>query len=437
MLKPSAGSLALLGAKTTRDSFIASRLRSAGAILLGKTTLSQWANMRSRTSSSGWSAYSGQCHAAYHPLQDPFGSSSGSAVAADLALAAVTIGTETDGSITIPSGRSGIVGIKPTVGLTSRDLVVPISERQDSVGPMARSARDAALVLDVIAGFDSRDNYTVAIPEGKRDYVGACNSGSLQGVKIGIPWNVVELRLMQDPSLWPEVEEFVSALGKLQKAGACFVEANFTKAAETLLDSGEDIVLNADFLVNLESYLSQLSHNPQDVHSLSDLRNFTQNEPLERHPHYDTSVWDEALDYQGWNNTSPLLWPQYQRNLDLTGEGGLIGALERQNLSAVFLPTSMSKKWAAMNGAPLISVPMGHYPDDADVVWDDRGEMVRTGPGVPFGLAILGRHWDEERLIGLACGLETVLGARRKGRHWLEPKSEVRDVFRSDDSDEL
>lgn len=383
--------------------------------------------MRSRTSSAGWSSYGGQCHAAYHPRQDPFGSSSGSAVAADLALAAVTIGTETDGSITIPAGRSGVAGIKPTVGLTSRHLVVPISERQDSVGPMARSVRDAAMVLQVMEGFDEHDNYTSAIPEGERDYVKACDEGRLQGKRIGVPWNVVDLRLAQEPNLFPEVEELTKTLDKLKAAGVSVVDANFTAAAETLVDPGEDIVLNADFLVNLQAYLSQLTLNPNEIHSLADLRKFTHNNPLERHPHYDTSVWDEALDTQGWNNTSPFFWPQYQHSLHLTGGGGLIGAIDSYALDAVVLPTSMSKKWAAMNGAPIVSVPMGYYPATADVVCDERGEMVKTGPGVPFGLALLGKHWSEETLVGLACGIESVIGAREKGRHWVGPKSEIWD----------
>jgi amidase len=159
-----AGSWSLVGAKVPRDSTMAVKLRKAGAIILGKTNLSQWANYRSSNSSNGWSAYGGQTYGAYYPGQDPSGSSSGSGVSSSLGLAFASLGTETDGSILSPSQMNNIVGIKPTVGLTSRSLVIPISEHQDTVGPMARTVKDAAYILQAIAGPDQYDNYTSAIP---------------------------------------------------------------------------------------------------------------------------------------------------------------------------------------------------------------------------------------------------------------------------------
>ena len=159
-----AGSYALAGARIPRDSTIAAKLRKAGAVILGKANLSQWANFRSDNSSSGWSAIGGQVIGAYFPDQDPSGSSSGSGVSSSIGLAFAALGSETDGSIISPSDANNLVGIKPTVGLTSRDLVIPISEHQDTVGPMARTVKDAAYVLQAIAGLSPYDNYTSAIP---------------------------------------------------------------------------------------------------------------------------------------------------------------------------------------------------------------------------------------------------------------------------------
>ena len=195
-----AGSYALAGAKVPRDSTMAAKLRQAGAIIVGKANLSQWANFRSDNSSSGWSALGGQVIGPYFPDQDPSGSSSGSGVSATLALAHFALGSETDGSIISPSDANNLVGIKPTVGLTSRSLVIPISPHQDTVGPMARTVKDAAYLLNAIAGFDASDNYTSAIPYpdySVPDYVSACNFSALHGKRIGIPRNVFDVSHIQ------------------------------------------------------------------------------------------------------------------------------------------------------------------------------------------------------------------------------------------------
>lgn len=419
-----AGSLALVGATVPRDAFVASKLRDAGAILLGKTNLGQWASMRSFNISSGWSAYGGQAVAAYHPRQDASRSSSGSGVAVDLGFALASLGTETDGSIINPSHRSSIVGIKPTVGLTSRDLVIPISERQDTVGPMARTVRDAATILQVIAGEDANDNYTSAVPD-IPDYVAACDYNALHGARIGVPWNVLDL--MKTDALIPEIEAYYTSLKLLKDAGAVLVDAPFTMAEESMADNGQEIVLKADFMVNLATYLSQLSSNPHEVYTLADIRSFTHRVKEERWPEYDTRQWDDALDVQGWNNTDPRFWPTYQRNLLLAGPGGLLGALDRHALAAVALPTSMASHWAATSGAPVVTVPMGFHPVDAPVTYHVRGDLVDTGPMVPFGLSFLGRHWGEEDLIGLAYGYEQRTGVRGRVRPWVRPNIEVGD----------
>ncbi|MEV4375044.1 amidase family protein, partial [Nonomuraea sp. NPDC049637] len=187
-LRTTAGSQALLGARPAAEAFIVQRLRAAGAVILGKANLSEWANFRSSPSSSGWSAIGGQTNNPYVLDRNPCGSSSGSAVAAAATLAAVTIGTETDGSIVCPAGINGVVGIKPTIGLVSRAGVVPISARQDTAGPITRNLTDAAAVLSAIQGPDPRDPATV--PGGDRDYLKALRPGALNGARVGV-WRSV------------------------------------------------------------------------------------------------------------------------------------------------------------------------------------------------------------------------------------------------------
>lgn len=333
-----AGSFSLLGAKVPRDSTIAAKLRKAGAVILGKTNLSQWANFRSDNSSNGWSAYGGQTLGAYYPNQDPSGSSSGSGVSSSIGLALAALGSETSGSILSPSDVNNLVGIKPTVGLTSRYLVIPISEHQDTVGPMARTVKDAAYILQAIAGADTHDNYTSAIPNNGTipDYVARCRPGALKGKRIGVAWNVLDTGIDE-----PVLDAFHEAISQIASLGATIVDANFTAYSQWLNDNNETLVLNADFLVNLATYFSELTYNPYGIVDLAEETAFTHSFPAEDYPDRDTAVWDgpQGALTQGWNNTDPRFWAAYQVDLFYGGEGGILGALERTNTDAVLLPT--------------------------------------------------------------------------------------------------
>lgn len=409
-----AGSWSLLGATVPRDSTMAAKLRRAGAVLLGKTNLSQWANFRSDNSSNGWSAYGGQTYAAYYPGQDPSGSSSGSGVASSLGLALGALGTETSGSILSPSDVNNLVGIKPTVGLTSRYLVIPISEHQDTVGPMTRSVKDAAYILSAIAGVDANDNYTLASPfvnSSLPDYVGACDYNSLAGKRIGVARNVLEIWGQYTDA--PVLDAFETAVQQIEAAGAEIVDANFTAFDAWQSDGNGTLVLNADFLVNLATYFGELTVNPYGIETLAEERAFTRNFSLEAYPSRDTAVWDGALK-QGWNNTDPRFWPAYQANLFYGGPGGVLGALERSNVSAVLLPTQLSPSVPALVGSPVVTVPMGFYPPDWNVTLNARGNLVASGPRVPFGLSFMGRPWSEAELIGFAYAYE------QRTMHWGE-----------------
>lgn len=270
------------------------------------------------------------------------------------------------------------------VGLTSRSLVIPISEHQDTIGPMMRTVKDAAYLLQAIAGVDSYDNYTSAIPNNGTlpDYVAACNYSALSGAQIGIPRNVIEL--FSDNTTTPQTDAFAVAIGVLTGAGAIIVDnANFTNATDFLNSTSETLVLNADFIVNLATYLAELTYNPNNITSLAEERNFTQADPLEDYPDRDTAIWDDALFTQGWNNTDPRFWAAYQQDLFFGGEGGLLGTLERENLDAVILPTNFASSWAAIVGAPIVTVPLGFYPANATVTYNSRGDLVESSPNFP------------------------------------------------------
>ncbi|KAK5724892.1 hypothetical protein LTR17_013475 [Elasticomyces elasticus] len=422
-----AGSWSLRGSKVPRDSTMAAKLRKAGAILLGKTNLSQWANYRSDNTSNGWSAYGGQTYAAYYPGQDPSGSSSGSGVSSAIGLALAALGTETSGSILSPSDVNNLVGIKPTVGLTSRYLVIPISEHQDTIGPMARSVKDAAYILQAIAGPDANDNYTLANPAvngSAPDYVAACNYNAFAGKRIGVARNVIDIWGRYTDA--PVLEAFNEAIEQIAAAGAEIVDANFTAFAAWQNDGNETLVLNGDFISDLANYLSELTYNPYGIENLAELRNFTQTFALEDYPERDTGIWDDALK-TGWNNTSPEFWAAYQTNLYYGGEGGILGAVERNNVSAVILPTQLSPSIPALVGSPVVTVPMGFYPATWNVTLNGFGNLVASAPNVPFGLSFMGAKWSEADLIGFAYAYEQRTMHRNDVQPYLVPNIELAD----------
>tara|TARA_R110002003_G_scaffold3_30_gene199 strand:- start:4657 stop:5949 length:1293 start_codon:yes stop_codon:yes gene_type:complete len=423
-----AGSWSLIGAKVPRDATVAAKLRKAGAIILGKTNLSQWANYRSSNSSNGWSAQGGQTYGAYYPGQDPSGSSSGSGVSSSIGLAVAALGTETDGSIISPSQMNNLVGIKPTLGLTSRALVIPISEHQDTVGPMARTVKDAAYVLQAIAGPDQYDNYTSAIPWANStapDYVAACQFDALLGKRIGVPRNAIGTRTRASAPIY---DAFEAAITVLRNAGAVIVDnTNYTAYAQYLNSTAEDTVLSGDFGPNLAAYLSQLTYNPQDVHNLADVTNFTQHFPAEEYPSRNTAVFDASLALN-FTNTDAQFWAAYQEDLFLGGPGGILGALSTYNLDAVVVPSRVSSGISAIIGAPVITVPLGAYPSNTTVVTNTRGNLNATAPNIPFGIAFAGKHWSEETLIGIAYAFEQRTMVREKVKPYVQPTIELADV---------
>ena len=381
--------------------------------------------------SNGWSAFGGQVTAPYYPGQDPSGSSSGSGVSSALGLAAFCLGTETSGSITSPSELNNIVGIKPTVGLTSRDLVVPISSHQDTIGPMARSVKDTAYLLSVIAGtaaFDT-DNYTSAQPFSTTpDYVAACNFSALSGARIGIPRNLIDVP-KTSPSYY-SIQVFNSILPLLRAAGATIIDnTNFTgypliNARGILTQS----VLATDFETDLPaSYLRHLTTNPHNITSVPSLRSYTHSDPREAWPERDTLIWAQGIQLN-YTSTSPLFWSNYTTNLHLAGPLGVTGALKNHSLDALILPTNFAYEVPALIGSPLITVPLGATPSNTTVTKNGFGNLNATGPNFPFGISFMGAKWSEEKLIGLAYAFEQRTKVRGMVVPYVQPRTELVDV---------
>ena len=402
-MQTAAGSLALVGTPALQDSTVAARLRAAGAVILGKTTLSEWANFRSFFSSSGWSGRGGQCNNPYAIDRNPCGSSSGSGAAASANFAAVSIGTETDGSIVCPANENGVVGIKPTVGLVSRAGVVPISHTQDTVGPHARTVADAAAVLGALVGVDSRDSATAA-SAGKfhRDYTQFLDPNGVNGVRIGVAREYEGVGSPHTDAV------FEDALSALHGAGAILVDVSFPHLSEINSGGSEFTVLLNDFKHDLNAYLSTRSGVP--ITSLADAIAFNNAHAAQEMPFFAQEIFDLAQTFSG-DLTDPAYLTALARDKVIGGSEGIDAILATNNVQAIVAPTDTpawptdlinsdhfifgSSSAAAIVGYPIIVVPMGF------------------SFGLPLGLSIMGTAFSEPTLIKIASGFEHASQARQ------------------------
>jgi amidase len=406
-MSTTAGSLALLGARPARDATVAARLRQAGAVLLGKANMSEWANFRSSHSSSGWSARGGQARNPYVLDRTPCGSSSGSASAVSANLAAASLGTETDGSILCPGAANGVVGIKPTVGLTSRAGVVPISHSQDTVGPFGRTVADAAALLSAIVGADPRDPATATIA-GRTlpDYTAALDASGLRGARIGIPREVYYGYSEKSDAV------AAAAIETLRAAGAEIVDpANIPTAGQMRASEAEFTVLLYEFKDDLNAYFAALGPEAP-VRTLEQLIAFNREHAAEELPYFGQDLFEKA------QAKGPLSEPAYLAALEecrrLSRTGGIDAVLDAHGLDALVMPTNRPA-WpidlvdgdhadggcsqpAALAGYPAITVPAGE------------------ANGVPVGITFMGRAFSEARLITLAYAFEQTTRARRTPR---------------------
>jgi amidase len=393
-MSTTAGSLALEGLRAQRDSFVVQRLREAGAVILGKTNLSEWANIRSSRSSSGWSSRGGQTRNPHVLNRSTSGSSSGSAAAASAGLCALAIGTETDGSICSPSSLCGVVGFKPTVGLISRSGIIPISVSQDTAGPMVRHVRDAALLLQALAGRDERDPATAAQPATLPDYVAALKPEALRGARLGVVRGAL-------PTLPGVAERFDEALAVLREQGAELVDPVVVPARDKHRDA-ELTVLLCELKDGLPAYLRDYQADAA-VKSLGDVIAWNRAHAAAAMPHFAQETFERAEATQG------LATPAYAEALAtcrrVTRDEGLDPLFAEQRLDALVGPSG-SVAWPidhllgdhfggggfgsvlAVAGYPHLTVPMG------------------TVSGLPVGLSFGGLAWQEARLLGLAYAYE-------------------------------
>ncbi|KAF7297221.1 Amidase domain-containing protein [Mycena indigotica] len=427
-MNTTAGSFSLLKSIVPEDAGVVKRLRKAGAVILGKANLSEWAHFRGNIA-SGWSGRGGQATNAYFPKADPCGSSSGSGIAASIGLAAVTLGTETDGSITCPSSNNNLAGIKPTLGLTSRAGVIPISAHQDTVGPMTRSLTDAAIVLSVIAGKDPNDNFTLAQPPIVPDFTKALNKNALKGKRIGVPRRVFlnDSITGNDPSIGVAFEE---ALLTIKKLGATVVDpADLPSAEEFVTSNNETIVLNVDFKIQLNAWFKSLLKNPSGVESLADLIKFDDANPTLEEPKgfKDQSQLIAAEATTGFNAT---FFDALAADHDLGSTRGIDFVLKKFKLDALVLPApGFTTVIAAVVGYPIVTVPLGFFPENV-TIGSAGPETVYPAPGVPFGLSFLGTAFSEMDLIGFgfAYEQETQTRLKRKAFAAAIPKTQLADI---------
>lgn len=301
-----------------------------------------------------------------------------------------------------------------------------MSERQDTIGPITRTVSDAAHLLQAIAGPDSKDSYTAASPfKGRHpNYAAACKLSGLRGKRIGVARNVIRASMHEVAHVMPEFEK---AIAVMVKAGAEIVEdANFT-AFEEWKQFDHNPITRADFACNIAQYLSALEVNPRGIHTIEDLRAFTRSHPDEDYPRRNTRNWDTAIEGK-LTNTSREFNKMYKKNLEIGGEGGINGALERHRLDAVILPSSIAFTIPALVGTPIITVPLGVTADDVPVVKQRDSDVVEVGPGIPFGVSFLGAKWSEETLIEMAYAFEQQTQVRRTLSRVVSPSMELDDV---------
>jgi amidase len=400
-----AGSLALEGSIPARDAFIAERLRAAGAVLLGKANLSEWANFRSDRSSSGWSSRGGQCRNPYALDRCPSGSSSGSAVAASANLCAAAVGSETDGSIVSPASRCGIVGLKPTVGLLSRAGIIPIAHSQDTAGPMTRTVADAAILLGVMAGVDERDEATKA-SRGKAaaDYTKFLDADGLKGARIG----VLHPRSLEDNPLTDAVLK--QALAVMKERGAVIVDPVKIESASKVGENEFEVLLY-EFKADLNRYLADLGPSAP-VKTLAEAIEFNDKHKDRGMPYFGQDTFLKA------QAKGPLTDAAYKKALEAcrryARKEGLDAVLAKHKLDAVVASsggpawlidlvngdsgTGGSSSLAAVSGYPNITVPAG---------W---------AFGLPLGISFIGPAWSEPTLIKLAYAFEQATKARKPPR---------------------
>ncbi|HEU0305609.1 MAG TPA: amidase [Lysobacter sp.] len=397
----SAGSLALANHRPSSDAFVVERLRAAGAVILGKTNLSEWANFRSVHSTSGWSARGGLTRNPYVLDRSTCGSSSGTASAIAASLATAGVGTETDGSIICPSSVTGLVGLKPTVGLVSRTGIIPISSSQDTAGPMARSVADAAFMLAAMVGRDASDAVTAnSVGRAVFDYPLHLNADGLRGARIG----VLRQKMGVDAAVDAAMEK---AIATLRRAGADVVEAQIPTDGQW--DAGELDVLTSEFKAGLEHYLNSRQ---APMRTLAAIIDFNRRHAGDEMSHFGQDLFEQA-DARGPLN-DPVYLDTRSTIRKLAGVQGIDAALQAQQLDALIAPAAPAA-WVAdmINGDPRIATG---YSAAAVAGYPSLTVPMGDANGLPLGVVFMGTAWSEPRLIELGYAFEQASKARKPPR---------------------
>ena len=399
-----AGSLALVGAKAPKDSFVAQKLRAAGAIILGKTNLSEWANIRSSHSTSGWSGRGGLTKNPYALDRNPCGSSSGTGAGISANLAAAGVGTETDGSIVCPSSSNGLVGIKPTVGLISRAGIIPISHTQDTPGPMCRTVRDAAILLGALTGVDSDDEATAASAgKSQIDYAQYCDPAALKGARIGVARKYFGFNDAVDALM-------EQSLDVMKKQGATLIDpadiATFGK-----FDDTELVVFLYELKADLNAYLARLGPGAP-VRTLKDIIDFNERNREKEMPYFGQDLFIKA------QAKGPLTEKEYldalAKNNQLARTEGIDALMDKHQLDAIVAPTG-SPAWLTdlVNGDHVAG---GSSNAAAVAGYPNINVTAGFSFGLPVGISFFGRAWSEPTLIKLAYAFEQATKARKPPR---------------------
>ncbi len=399
-----AGSLALVGSKPPRDSFVAQRLRSAGAVILGKTNLSEWANIRCSHSTSGWSGRGGLTKNPYALDRNPCGSSSGTGAGISANLCAVGIGTETDGSIVCPSSSNGLAGIKPTVGLVSRSGIIPISHSQDGAGPMCRTVRDAATLLGALTGVDPNDPATAA-SAGKAypDYTQFCDPNGLKGARIGVARKYFGFNDAVDALM-------EQSLDVMKRQGATLIDP---ADIETLgkFDDSELLIMMYELKADLNAYLARLGPSAP-VRTLKDVIDFNESNRQKEMPYFGQDLFLKA------EAKGPLTEKAYldalAKNHQLARTEGIDATMDKYHLDALVAPTG-GPAWLTdlLNGDHVAG---GSSNAAAVAGYPNVNVTAGSIAGLPIGISFFGRAWSEPTLIRLAYAFEQATKARQAPR---------------------
>ncbi|KAF2106409.1 amidase signature domain-containing protein [Lophiotrema nucula] len=432
-MQATCGSLALVGAKPERESAITTCLRQSGAVILGKANMAEWAGFRSTSGCTGWSARGGQAKGIFVPGMKASGSSTGSAIAVALGLAAASIGSETIFSIVSPAERCGIIGFKPSRGMLPSEDIIFASQRLDTLGILSRTVKDSLTVLCELtsqAGGHIRGHPRDML---RRSICRSCSSLDLRGMRIGIPGNICELKDIHSARL----KEFEKIQALLQTLGVEIVQdVNIVGAEEfeNLPQTSKEIIFDTDLKIAINSYFKNLKDTPEGIRSLQDLIDCTKSCKAEEYPQRNVAGFERA---QQTNPDAILYKRMLKREAYFAKKGGIAGALDHYDLDVLLVPalSVTMQTFATMAGSPVMSVPLGIFPPATKVEHDAKNGFVTVAAGIPFSAFIFGRKYADGDVLAVGDALERATNVRERLKPYKLPTSDLVDFVRKEEID--